>query len=118
MNNVIELKGKKFGQSSKRSGGGGVSMNGHMSINHSHVNSLQKKMETIVTFWDNESRPFSGVLISVHYNKIVAKSNRIGGLFKGNKSNFAIVGAKFNDNKNRHIITYFLDATDLSKSIH
>ena len=56
-------------------------------------------------------------MISVHYNKIVAKSNRIAGLFKGKDSNYAIVGAKFNKEKTKHIITYFLDMEDLDKSI-
>lgn len=56
-------------------------------------------------------------MISVHYNKIVAKSNRIAGLFKGKDSNYAIVGAKFNNEKTKHIITYFLDMDDLDESI-
>ena len=56
-------------------------------------------------------------MISVHYNKIVAKSNRIAGLFRGKDSNYAIVGAKFNKEKTKHIITYFLDMEDLDKSI-
>ncbi|WP_242836943.1 S8 family peptidase [Dehalobacter restrictus] len=62
-------------------------------------------------------KPFQGILISVYYNKIVAKSNRISGLFRGKDSNFAIVGAKFNGEKSKHIITYFLDIIDLDKSI-
>lgn len=65
----------------------------------------------------NEDKPFSGILISVHYNKIVAKTNRISGLFKGDQSNYAIVGAKFNTEKTKHIITYFLEDADIEDSI-
>ena len=36
---------------------------------------------------------------------------------KGTDSNEAIVGAKFNENKSKHIITYFLDSKDLSSSM-
>ena len=38
-------------------------------------------------------------------------------MFRGNESNAAIVGAKFNEEKNKHIITYFLDMKDLDYSI-
>ena len=53
----------------------------------------------------------------MHYNKIVAKSNRIAGLFKRDQSSYAIVGAKFNAEKTKHIITYFLSIDDLDNSI-
>ena len=45
------------------------------------------------------------------------KSNRIAGLFKGDQSNYAIVGAKFNAEKTKHIITYFLSIDDLDSSM-
>ena len=53
----------------------------------------------------------------MYYNKIVAKTNRISGLFKGDQSNYAIVGAKFNTEKTKHIITYFLEDVDIEDSI-
>ena len=37
-------------------------------------------------------------------------------MFKGDKSNYAIVGAKFNKDKTKHIITYFLDLSDLKQT--
>ncbi|CAM2078520.1 MAG: Serine protease [uncultured Clostridium sp.] len=117
MNNVLELKGKRFVQASKKSGGGGASMNSKKIVTDNHLDKLQAQIEQIKQFWHIEKKPFSGILISVHYNKIVAKSNRISGLFKGKESNLAIVGAKFNEDKNKHIITYFLDISDLDKSI-
>lgn len=117
MNNVLELKGKRFVQAPKKSGGGGASMSSKKIVTYNHLDKLQAQIEQIKQFWQIEKKPFSGILISVHYNKIVAKSNRISGLFKGKESNLAIVGAKFNEDKNKHIITYFLDISDLDKSI-
>lgn len=38
-------------------------------------------------------------------------------MFKGTDSNSAIVGAKFNKEKSKHIITYFLDIKDLEQSM-
>lgn len=117
MNNVLELKGKRFVQASKIGNGGGTSMNGKKIVTSELLFRLKKKICQIKEFWEQERRPFAGILISVDYNKIVAKSNRIAGLFKGKDSNYAIVGAKFNKEKTKHIITYFLDIEDLDKSI-
>lgn len=117
MNNILELKGNRFIQASRQGGGGGASMNGHVIVTSEHIKVLIKQLKSIRDFWYKEKRPFKSVLISVHYNKIVAKSNRIAGLFKGKDSNYSVVGAKFNDAKNKHIITYCLDSSDIDKSI-
>ena len=117
MNNVLELKGKRFVQEPKHGNGGGVAMNSKVVVTGEHIMKLRAKLLLLRDFWKNEERPFSGVLISVHYNKIVAKSNRVSGLLKGEQSNYAIVGAKFNHEKTKHIITYFLEEKDLEKSI-
>lgn len=117
MNNVLELKGKRFIQASKTGSGGGASMNSKKIVTREQLLRLIERISQIKEFWKQEKRPFEGILISVHYNKIVAKSNRIAGLFKGKNSNYAIVGAKFNKEKTKHIITYFLDMEDLDKSI-
>lgn len=117
MNNVLELKGKPFVQASKSGNGGGAAMNGKKVVTSEHMIALQSKINQIKEFWKAEKKPFEGILISVHYNKIVAKSNRISGLFRGTDSNTAIVGAKFNEEKSKHIITYFLDVKDLEQSM-
>ncbi len=117
MNNILELKGQRFVQASKKSGGGGVAINGHKKVTSEHILSLVKKLNQIKEFWENEKPPFLGILISVHYNKIAAKSNRISTLLKGEKSNQSIVGAKFDKKKTKHIITYFINMEDLNNSI-
>lgn len=117
MNDVLELKGKRFVQASKSIGGGGPSMNSHIIVTSQHLQKLADSLSQIYNFWLHEQRPFQGTLISVFYNKIVAKSNRISGIFKGEKSNYSIVGAKFNSDKTKHIITYYLTLDDLTNSI-
>lgn len=117
MNNVLELRGKRFIQAPREGAGGGISMNSKKEVTAEHLMGLREQLIQIKAFWAKESRPFEGILVSVYYNKIVAKSNRIGGLFKGKESNEAIVGAKFNDNKSKHIIIYFLGLEDLNTSI-
>lgn len=117
MNNVLELKGNRFVQASKSASGGGPAMNSKVVVTSQKLKELTSKLFQIKDFWIHENRPFNGILISVHYNKIVAKSNRIAGLFKGDQSNYAIVGAKFNAEKTKHIITYFLSIDDLDSSM-
>lgn len=118
MNNVLELKGKRFVQAFKAGNGGGTAMNSKIEVTTEHLLRLKSQLNQVKEFWDREAKPFEGMLVSVYYNKIVAKSNRISGLLKGEDSNEAIVGAKFNENKSKHIITYFVDGKDLSKSIN
>lgn len=118
MNEVLELKGKRFVQAGKKVYGGGPAMNSKVVVTSQHLNKLITKLQQIKEFWLCEDKPFNGVLVSVYYNKIVAKTNRIAGLFKGDLSNYAIVGAKFNAQKTKHIITYFLSLEDLEKSIN
>lgn len=117
MNNVLELKGNRFVQAPKSASGGGPAMNSKVVVTSQKLKKLTSKLFQIKDFWAHENRPFNGILISVHYNKIVAKSNRIAGLFKGDQSNYAIVGAKFNAEKTKHIITYFLSIDDLDSSM-
>lgn len=117
MNSILELKGKRFEQESRRGGGGGASMNSKVIVTTTHINNLINQLKDIQIFWGNEERAFTGVLISVHYNKIVAKSNRISGLFKGVESNSCVVGAKFDDSKSKHIITYYISSQDVDSSI-
>ncbi len=117
MNNVLELKGKRFVQAARQSTGSTASMNSKKEVTSKHLLKLVEQLEQIKAFWTQENKPFEGILLSVYYGKIVAKSNRISGLLKGEASNHAIVGAKFNEEKTKHIITYFLDLKDLDKSI-
>ncbi|MDD3362091.1 MAG: S8 family peptidase [Hespellia sp.] len=117
MNDVLELKGKRFIQAPKSVNGRGVSMNSKQNVTSAQLIKFVGQLNQIKTFWNTEKKPFEGILMSVYYNKIVAKSNRISGLLKGTDSNMAIVGAKFNEEKNKHIITYFLDIGDLDNTI-
>ncbi|QJG66377.1 S8 family peptidase [Mycoplasma phocoeninasale] len=116
MNNLLELKGKKFEQQ-KRIAGGSISMNGNFIVTVEHIKKLEQQLKEIKDYWKDKFEIINGVLISVYYNKIAAKSNRIKGIFKGKDSNRAIVGSKFNAEKNKHIITYFLEMKDLERSI-
>lgn len=116
-NHILELRGKRFVQANRQPSGGGASMNSKKNVTNEDIQKLINKLKQIEIFWKNEDKPFSGILISVYYNKIIAKSNRINGLLAGRRSNDCVVGAKFNENKNKHILTYHIKEKELEKTI-
>ncbi|MHA3801547.1 S8 family peptidase [Mycoplasma sp. VS30B] len=102
----------------KRTGtGGGARFNGNKIVTSEDLLYLIKNLEDVRKYWKNISKPFKGVLITAYYNKIVAKSNRITGLLKGQNTSKAAVGAKYNDKKTKHIITYLVDLDHVEESI-
>ena len=50
MNNILELKGKRFIQASRQGGGGGASMNGHVIVTSDHIKILIEQLERKTTF--------------------------------------------------------------------
>ncbi|WP_277294680.1 S8 family peptidase [Streptococcus hyointestinalis] len=84
------------------------------------LKSLYSSLVEVKKYWENNNI-IDGNLISVYYNRVVAKSNRINGYFnvgKGNPvPNETIVGAKFNDEKTKHIITHYISGDVLSQTI-
>lgn len=117
MNKILELKQKPFTQKSKTSFGSSFAMNNSHKVTVEHIENLIQNLKNVIYYWAKKQKLFDGILITVYYNKIVAKSNRINGLFKGQNSNLCIVGNRFNKEKNKHITTYLLEVSDLEKSI-
>lgn len=117
MNKILELKQKPFTQKSKTSFGSSFAMNNSHKVTVEHIKNLIQNLKNVIYYWAKKQKLFDGILITVYYNKIVAKSNRINGLFKGQNSNLCIVGNRFNKEKNKHITTYLLEVSDLEKSI-
>ena len=57
-------------------------MNSKVTVTSEKINQLISKLCQIREFWLHEKRPFAGVIVSIYYNKIVAKSNRVAGILK------------------------------------
>ena len=75
MNNILQLKGQ-FQKRKAPSGFGPVNLPKGKSVSVEHVLKLKKQLQDIVLFWSKE-KIIKGALVSVHYRKVVAKSNRI-----------------------------------------
>lgn len=118
MNDILLLKGN-FDQRENKSNFGPAKLSAHKLITVSHLESLISDLQRLINFWDGNNL-IQNTLVSVHYNKVVAKSNRISRLLKSNSTpNETIVGAKFEveNNKHKHVITHYVPLSALKKSI-
>ena len=109
MNEILQLKGTF--EPGKNSPMGPTNLPKNKSVTVEHL-MVQK-------FWQNEKLQINP-LVSVYYNTVVAKSNRIKGILESSskKNNDTIVGAKFTDeNKPKHIITHCLESYKLEAAI-
>lgn len=124
MNNILQLKGQFYKRKNPQNFGK-VSLPKNANVSSEHVGNLKKQLEGVKQFW--ESNPvIKGALVSVHYQRIVPKSNRIQILLseKGKHPNDAIRGAKFVDEctekdktRKKHVFTYFVSLDTLQKTI-
>lgn len=119
MNEILQLKGR-FEQKENKSRGGGAKFPKGKHISVGKLESLISDLIKVREFWENENL-LSGALVSVLYNKIIAKSNRINGFLSQGSDpvNDSIVGAKFNDSetKKKHIITHYVPKETIDNTI-
>ncbi len=109
MNNILQLKGQLYFK--KNSNGmphysipaGGV-------ITGAHIESLCSQLKRILSFWEKNTT-IKGAIISAYYYHVVAKSNRIKGLFcTGSMDpNETIRGSSFfGNNPIQHVFTHYV----------
>ena len=114
MNATLQLKGT-FEQRKNPSTFGSPNLPSGESIDINKLSDLLSDLERLLEYWQQDST-LSGALISVYYNKIAAKSNRIQRIISSN--NNSIRGAKFHDkNSPKNIITHFISLSELEQSI-
>ena len=109
MNNLLELKGQ-FQHQNNPKGFGPANLPQGSSVSAEHIGSLKKDLQSIYDRWSKNTL-IGGALISAHYTRVVAKSNRIKYLFvetSTDNANDAIRGARFEEREEsiNHIFTY------------
>ena len=114
MNNILQLKGQFYKRKNTQSFGQ-VNLPKGAKVSAKHVDDLRKQLEGVKKFWENNP-VIKGALVSVHYQRVVPKSNRVQILLGeiGKHPNDAIRGAKFVDEhiennkiRKKHVFTYF-----------
>lgn len=115
-NSILQLKGSF---EPKKRPGGPVSRNLPVgaSVEKSHIDVLIQNLRDVSEYW-KDNRIINSILVSVYYNRTVAKTNRISKLLScsGKEPNESIVGAKFAPNEYKHIITHCVDRKAINKS--
>ena len=83
-----------------------------------HIEKLKSQLSNVATYW-RDIDTIDGALVSVHYNKMVAKSNRISELLstKGKSINSTIRGARFDESKTKHVFTHLISKDAIDKSV-
>ncbi len=118
MNNLLQLKGR-FEQKSRVNGAVISKLSTGKSVKVSRLQNLLNNLRELQIYWQDQDL-LPGALITAHYIKVAAKSNRLQALLgKGtNIPNQSIVGAKFSsDGSPKHIITHYVTKDILNKSI-
>ena len=124
MNNILQLKGQ-FQKRKAPRGFGPTNLPKGKTVSAEHVLKLKNHLQDIIAFW-NQEKMINGALVSVHYRKVVAKSNRIQFLLSdgGKHPNQSVRGSKFSEGYNdknewvqKHVFTYFLATDSLQKSV-
>lgn len=114
MNNTLQLKGS-FEQRKNDSQVGSPNLPSGKSVTSEKLNALLDDINRLYNFWQND-KTLSGALISVYYNKVAAKSNRVQRILAS--SNNSVRGARFYDEPSpKHVITHFISLGELKQSI-
>ena len=121
MNELLELKGH-FDTRKNLSFGGMVSIPKGSRVTAKHLDHLRNNLEGVLERWRGDPIDIGGALVSVHYTKIVAKSNRIGILLSEGSALpvQSIRGAKFERSASgelKHVFTHFVSFEALEQSI-
>lgn len=125
MNDILELKGS-FEQRKNTNSGGGIKLPKNGCVNVAHLEELKENLEKVYLFWENNTL-INNALVSVYYDRVVAKSNRVKTLLheSGINVNDTVVGAKFLEEKTKdskritikHVITHCVKLSAIKKAI-
>ncbi len=121
MNGILQLKGR-FEKRKNESGFGIPKLPANKSVSSDHMRTLKDQLVAVKAYWE-QHREIKGALVSVHYTRIVAKSNRLRNLLgdTGKKPVDSIRGAKFvtKDNAERkHVFTHYVQITAIERAIN
>lgn len=124
LNNILQLKGR-FEKRKNNSGFGPAKLPANQKVSSKHIFDLKKQLEDVKEYWINNS-DIDGALVSVHYTRVVAKSNRLRYLLgdTGKKPVESICGAKFVTEPNKfgkivhkHVFTHYVQISAIERAI-
>lgn len=121
MNSILQLKGR-FDSKKNSSKPGAPQLPKGAKVSSKHLYALRDQLKEICSYWNKDTR-IGGALVSVHYTRIVAKSNRLSRLLTdgARKPADSVCGAKFEWNKERshqwHVFTHFVSLNAIDDAV-
>lgn len=119
MNPILSVNGN-FQSSKNSTGGGGGQIPSKEVVISNKLQNLARDLRHVLKEWGT-NKPIPKVLVTVYYNRTIAKSNRVSEMLKTSSSvtsNETIVGARFSDDGNhKHIITHYVEQQTIQESI-
>lgn len=125
MNNILQLKGR-FEKRKNDAGFGPAKLPAKQSVTSLHLNDLAAQLIRIKEYWI-KNQDIAGAIVSVHYTRVVAKSNRLRILLseKGKSPIDSIRGAKFvtetamdGGEIHKHVFTHYVQIEAIDKAIN
>ena len=94
MNGLLQLKGRFDKRGNEGMGPAGLPA--HKKVTSEHIEKLISQLFKVKQYW-SDKEDIGGLIVSVHYIRVVAKSNRLKALLSdvGKKPVDSIRGAKF-----------------------
>ncbi len=124
INNILQLKGR-FEKRKNDAGFGPAKLPAKQSVSAAHMNDLVTQLVRIKEYW-MKNQDIAGAIVSVHYTRVVAKSNRLRILLsdKGKSPVDSIRGAKFvtepsvaGGEIHKHVFTHYVQIEAIDKAI-
>lgn len=115
MNKILNLKGEfEKRKNSTNSGFQLPRLNKTEVVSSDKLIKIKNELESCKKYYDKDNL-INGLIISVMHTRVIAKSKRLSTYFSNSidKSNKLIVGVKLNDDKSKHVITYFISFDDM-----
>ncbi len=118
MNDILRIKGQ-FGHNTRKSQVGMPSLPANGTVKSEQIGQMILQLQYLQVYW-SDKKINDNALISIEYNRVVAKSNRVRRLIASNTTKTRIVGAKFNKGESyiHHIITYYAPYDSIQESIY
>ena len=124
MNGLLQLKGRFEKRGNE--GMGSICLPANKKVTSEHIEELISQLFKIKEYWADKN-DIAGLIVSVHYIRVVAKSNRLKILLAdvGKKPVDSIRGAKFITEINsqgkithKHVFTHYVQASAIDKAIN
>ena len=125
MNNILELKGEFKHRKNANATFGAINLSAKEKVTSEEIGKLIIQLQELYDFW-KEKNILGGVLISVHYKRIVPKTARLQYLFSSTavSTNETIRGARFEKiidkngvEKTVHVFTHFVEYSVVEKTL-